>query len=752
MALKRILIVEDEAIVARDIREQLVALGYEPAGDTGLGEEALTLCEQVHPDLVLMDIHLAGQMDGIVAATAIRERFKLPVIFLTAFAEEDTLRRAKLAQPYGYIIKPFDERELRSTIEIALFKHAAEGEIQKASAFHESILRTSMDGMWVLDMQGRLVEVNPALGTMTGYSEEELLRMSVLDFDPVPLTQDLAARIDCVRENGLTRLERQHRRKDGRIIDVELSGVYLPYDGGRVICFLRDITEKKRQQRELLLKSAALDAAANAIVITSIDGTIEWANTAFTKLTGYELGEVIHRNPRELVKSGVQGKDFYQELWTTILAGQTWTGELVNRRKDGTHYSEEMMISPVKNATGQITHFIAIKQDITERKLLQEQFIKAQRLESLGMLAAGIAHDLNNMLAPIIFSGPLLRRSLTDEKDLKIVSMLESSAERGAALVKQVVAFAQGGSSGLRITQLKHVARDVVALAQNSFPKSIRVVSNIPTDAWPVLANPSQIHQVLLNLCVNARDAMPDGGTLTVGLSNRVFTIEDVATIPEAKPGNWLVLEVTDTGTGISPEVLPRIFDAFYTTKAPGKGTGLGLNTVRTVVQAHHGFIQVKTGLGQGTTMRITLPASTDPAAEESSAAHDLVKGNGELILLVDDDPNVRESLETVLVQSGYRVLPCADGVEAIVLYQSNSRQIDLVITDVDMPNLNGAVLAATLHQLKPDLRIIGISGLSSATHMALADAKRHVSTFLHKPFGAMDLLRSVHELLHPPA
>jgi two-component system cell cycle sensor histidine kinase/response regulator CckA len=382
--------------------------------------------------------------------------------------------------------------------------------------------------------------------------------------------------------------------------------------------------------------------------------------------------------------------------------------------------------------------------------VLQEQFIKAQRLESLGMLAAGIAHDLNNMLAPIIFSGPLLRNSLTSEKDLKIVTMLENSAERGAALVKQVVAFAQGGGSALRITQIKHLARDVIALAQNTFPKSISVVSQIPADTWPVMANPSQIHQVLLNLCVNARDAMPDGGTLTISLSNRVLTAEEATKLPDAISGNWLVIEVTDTGTGIPPEVLPRIFDAFFTTKAADKGTGLGLNTVRTIVNAHHGFIQVETKLGKGTTMRILLPACSDPEAEATPKARSLLKGNGELILLVDDDSNLRDTLEVLLLQSGYRVMPCADGVEAIVLYQTNSREIDLVITDVDMPNLNGAVLAATLRKLKPDLFIIAVSGLSSSTHIALADAKKHVNTFLHKPFGAMDLLRVMDELLHP--
>jgi len=597
---------------------------------------------------------------------------------------------------------------------------------------------------------------SPNLERLTGYTLAEAMQPTWWPDHVHPEDRAQAATFAAgLLEQGQLVHEYRFLHKDGRTLWIRDEMRLIRDAAGQpreVAGAWTDITNEKLRSEELRLKSAALEAAANAIVITNTDGRIEWANEAFTRLTGYALGEVLHRNPKHLVKSGLQGEEFYRDLWTTILAGRPWSGELVNRRKDGTHYTEEMMITPVKDAGGAITHFIAIKQDISERKLLQEQYLKAQRLESLGMLAAGIAHDLNNMLAPIIFAGPLLRRRLTDEKDLRVISMLESSAERGAALVKQVVAFAQGGTNTLRITQLKHVARDVVALAQNSFPKSIRIQSSIPTDAWPVMANPSQIHQVLLNLCVNARDAMPDGGTLTVALANRTLSLEDTAKLPESHPGEWLVISVGDTGTGIPPDVLPRIFDAFFTTKAKGKGSGLGLTTVRTIVQAHHGFIKVESESGRGTTMRIFLPASREHAPDEPAAASALPEGQGELILLVDDDPSVRESMEVVLRQGNYRVLACGDGVEAIVLYQSQTGKIDLVITDVDMPNLNGAVLASTLMQLQPNLRIIAISGLASAANATVTEARRHARAFLQKPFGASELLRAVQEVLHPPA
>lgn len=541
-------------------------------------------------------------------------------------------------------------------------------------------------------------------------------------------------------------------RKDGRTLWIRDEMRMIRDASGRpaeVVGVWTDITDEKQRLDELHLQSAALEAATNAIVITNLNGKIEWANAAFTKLTGYTLGEVIHRNPRELVKSGRQSDDFYRDLWAAILAGKPWSGELVNRRKNGALYTEEMMITPVQDAGGRITHFIAVKQDVTQRNELQEKFFRAQRLESLGMLAAGIAHDLNNMLAPVMFAGPLLRRTLRDPQELKIVAMLENSAERGASLVKQVLAFAKGGTNELRFTQLKHVARDVLAFVQNSFPKSIRIESKVATDAWPVRANPTQIHQLILNLCVNARDAMPNGGTLTVTLGNQRLSPAEAEAIPQGSPGDWLLIEVTDTGTGIPPDVLPHIYDAFFSTKPKEQGTGLGLNTVRTIVQTHHGFTTVQTAVGHGTTFRVHLPAAAGPAtAEDKADDPEVPRGHGELILLVDDDDAVRTTIADILNAQGYRVLACEDGVVALVNYHSRAQEINLVITDVDMPNLNGAILAGTLRQLRPELGIIGISGAASSQSSRLEELKAIAHAFISKPFAADELLRTVHRVL----
>lgn len=878
MSKTRIFVVEDEVIVARDIMLQLGELGYEAVGTCTRGEEALPAVERLRPDLVLMDIQLAGAMDGIAAAKLIRERCARPVVFLTAFAETETLNRAKLSEPFGYIIKPFDERELRTVIEIALFKHQSDLNLRASEERFRSLVETSLDAVLLTGPGGEIFDANAAACALFQLSLDELRqrgREAVLD----PADPRLAAALDERRRTGHFRGEITMVRANGEKFPAEISSAVFRTSTGeeRNSLVIRDVTEQRRAEALLRLQGAALAAAANAIVITDRQGIVEWANQAFTDLTGYALAEVVGRQPGDLIKSGVHGDDYYQEMWTTILAGKVWRREIVNRNKAGEHYFEEMTITPVRDARGEISHFIAIKQDITERKRvlealrqseeryrllfdhnpvpmwlydvetlrfiavnetavrnygyteaeflgmtiaqirpeedlqrflenargardepltigewrhrrkdgtvlhvevmsrplifngrparlvmatditekkeLQEQFLRAQRLESLGMLASGIAHDLNNMLAPILFAGPLLRTSVSSPRDLRILETLEKSAERGSGLVRQILAFAQGTSAAPRISQLKHIARDVVSIAEATFPKNITLEQQIATNAWPVQANPTQIHQVLLNLCVNARDAMPQGGTLSIRLGNRHLDADEAAAIPEARAGDWLVMEVADTGTGIPPEIVSRIWESFFTTKAPGKGTGLGLATVRSIVTAHLGFIQLETAVGKGTTFRVFLPASRDreAAAGESGAPFPPpVTAREELILVVDDDASVREIIAAVLAQHKYRVITCADGIEAIVNYNAKARDVALVITDVDMPNLGGAILAGTLRRLNPQLRIIAMSGLSSAAGSRddIEEIKRIAVAFLPKPFSAADLLGVVHRVL----
>ncbi len=385
-----------------------------------------------------------------------------------------------------------------------------------------------------------------------------------------------------------------------------------------------------------------------------------------------------------------------------------------------------------------------------EKKGADERYLRAQRLESIGMLASGIAHDLNNVLSPIILAAPILREHATNPEDLRIITSLEKSAERGVDLVRQILSFAHGAASVPQLVQIKHLLRETLAVMRETFPKSIAVEFGFPDNLWPIMADPTQIHQVLLNLCVNARDAMPDGGTLSLSAENCLLDDGTAMKLEGGKPGAWVIIRVEDTGVGIPPEALSRIWEPFFTTKGAGKGTGLGLSTVRSIVENHHGFINLKTQRGQGTTFRVYLPAAEVSQKERRTEVQPVKRenGNGEMILVVDDEPQIKEMTAAMLKRNGYRVLTAGDGAEAVATFATHSRDIDLVITDLVMPNLDGSALAAIIKHLNPRTKMMAMSGLSS--NGSNVRAERFGAAFLYKPFKVQALLDMVHATLHP--
>jgi nitrogen-specific signal transduction histidine kinase/CheY-like chemotaxis protein len=388
--------------------------------------------------------------------------------------------------------------------------------------------------------------------------------------------------------------------------------------------------------------------------------------------------------------------------------------------------------------------------DAEAKKRLDEQFLRTQRLESIGMLASGIAHDLNNVLAPIILAAPVLREHATNPEDLRIITSLEKSAERGVELVRQILSFAHGAGNAQQLVQIQHLVQEALGVTNETFPKNIRIVDNIPGNLWPIMADPTQIHQVLLNLCVNARDAMPDGGTLTISAENSLLDEVTARRIEGGRPGAWTVLHVEDSGTGIPPEALARIWEPFFTTKGEGKGTGLGLSTVRSIVESHNGFITLKTQAGRGTTFRVYLPAA-DVATIGSVidvAPPKGDRGNGELILVVDDEPQIRDITAAMLSRNGYRVLTACDGAEAVALFATRCAEISVLITDLIMPNLDGAALANIAQHLNPKVKVLAMSGLSSAGRSGKTG--QFGGAFLFKPFKIQTLLGAVNTLLHP--
>ena len=381
---------------------------------------------------------------------------------------------------------------------------------------------------------------------------------------------------------------------------------------------------------------------------------------------------------------------------------------------------------------------------------MQEQLLRTQRLENLGMLAAGIAHDFNNALSPILMAGQLLHQYVSDPVAQRLLGTVEKSAERSVALVRQLLSFAHGASGHNHLLQARHVLHEVLELAESTFPKSIRVESDLPGDLWPVQGSPTQLHQIFLNLCVNARDAMPEGGELTFTAANCKLDAAAAAQIAEARPGVFLKVEVRDTGTGIPPEVLAQIWEPFFTTKGEGKGTGLGLSTVRGILHHHAGFLTVQTRAGHGTAFTVYLPAVEEGAAGGPAVPPTaLPRGDGELILVVDDEQLVCKLTAQTLIGHGYRAVTACDGADAIAVFVQRAAEVRLLLTDLGMPVLGGAALAHTLRRLQPGLRIIAMSGAGSAPK---ATASAFMSAFLAKPFQAETLLPLIHRVLHEPA
>jgi signal transduction histidine kinase/ActR/RegA family two-component response regulator len=456
--------------------------------------------------------------------------------------------------------------------------------------------------------------------------------------------------------------------------------------------------------------------------------------------------EAIGKKDADVFETDAAARD---AATTAVCRNGEWHGEMRQTRRSGEELVVDARWTLVRNAEGTPKAILSVHTNITGRKKLEQQILHAQRMDAIGTLAAGVAHDLNNILAPIVMAAPLLRREQTAKEREPIVSMIENSAQRGADVVRQVVMFARGVEGKRIVLQPRHLLREVEKIARCTFPKSIFVHESSPQDLWTITGDATQLHQVLLNLCVNARDAMPDGGTLTLAAQNFQLDESYAAMAPEGDLGPYVLLTITDTGVGIPPGVLERMFDPFFTTKQPGKGTGLGLSTALGIVKSHGGFMKVYSEFGCGTTFKVFLPATATEAGADAGPDAPLPdQGNGELILLVDDEMAIRQVGQAILIKHGYEVITAEDGSEALAVYVQRAREIRAVITDLSMPFVDGVALARALKKLTPDVRIIACSGNATATRIGEL-MSLDVKACLTKPFTAESLLFKLHEMLH---
>jgi PAS domain S-box-containing protein len=512
---------------------------------------------------------------------------------------------------------------------------------------------------------------------------------------------------------------------------------------GRLYIF-EDITARKQAEHQVREQAALLDIATDAIVVRDLSNEILLWNKSAQKLYGWEAVEAIGNDANQIFYNEPLAQ--HSEIYQHVLKFGSWQGELQKRVKSGKEIIVESRWTLVLDEYKQAKSILVVDTDITQKKQLEKQFLRAQRMESIGTLASGIAHDLNNVLSPILMSVQLLKSKCYDDHTRQILTIVENNAKRGANLVKQVLSFVRGIDGDHTVLQVKHLIFEMKQIVEQTFPKSITVSTEIKPDLWQVCGDSTQLHQVLMNLCLNARDAMPEGGNLQISAKN-IFIDENYAKMHlDSRVGSYIVLSVFDTGCGIPQEQLDRIFEPFFTTKEFGKGTGLGLSTVMGIIKGHGGFITVSSSVGKGTQFKVYLPA-VQAGTIQSSEELEPMSGYGEWILVVDDEAAVREITKASLENYNYKALTASDGIEALAVYAQHKDKISAAIIDMMMPNMDGQTTICTLQKMNPLLRIIAVSGLARNEQLNV-DKTSNLTAFLPKPYTAQELLKTLHSVI----
>jgi len=629
----RIQIVEDAGVVALDIRRHLENFGYTVTGTHASGESALEACAVEKPDLVLMDISLQGKMTGIEAGQLIRERHGIPVILLTAYADEKTIERAKFIEPFGYIIKPFEERELRTNIEMALFRHNLEKKLQESEERYRKFFQDDLSADFVADDSGYLLACNRAFVEYFQFeSQEKAVGTNI----------------------------------NSRFINKEQTEK-----------FWIDLYSRKR-------------------------------------LELYEL-------------------------------------ELV--RTDGVSISLLANVVADSNENGSIKEFKGYLIDISKRKELEQQLRQAQKLEAIGRLAGGVAHDFNNILTVILGYTTILYEKIKED-DISFeaeVKGIEDAANRASSLTRQLLAFSRRQILRPKKVKVNELVQNLERMISRLITEEITMHHYMYANPDTVWVDPGQLEQVVMNLIVNARDALPRGGTINIKTENCSIHNKVPSPMGNIPPGEYISLTVQDSGVGIAPHHIKMIFEPFFTTKEEERGTGLGLSTVYGIVKQSNGYIQVDSKPNKGTSFQIYLPITTREDNEEENPMVSMNSMSGsEIVMVVEDEDNLRLLAKRILELYGYRVVPAGSPEEALEIVQDPSVEIDLLITDMIMPNIGGRQLAEKFSVYRPDVKVIYMSGYPQRGNILSNSISidHQFYPFISKPFSPEQFVRIVRQVL----